>query len=307
MDAADVLRATLSTDNAWIKWSTLAVFIGVIVEMADLLLFNKEMTRLQRRILFIATFLIAAGCGGEWYFEDQAAQAESQLQQLSDQKVAQLQAGEAADRNTAQQAAAKAGSLGVTVGTLDQTVRQETARADVLSHETTATVSALDRDRADLDRARVDAQASETKAVAALETIRKEGGSRTLTAAQRAKLAAVLRGALTLSVPVESVAGDVEAYPYAIQLRDALRDAKATSEWQAFPYPFVWFNEPGIYVWEGGGSRAKREGDALLRALKSVGINADEADTPKDLGGPTPADFLALVVWYRKPPTPVPN
>jgi hypothetical protein len=139
MDAADALRAALSTDNEWIKWSTLAVFVGVIVELADLLLFNKEMTKLQRRILFIATFLIAAGCGGEWYFEDQAAQAEGQLQRLSDEKVAALTRDEAADNRIATLAAARAAQIGIRADAAERSAN----KADVLAKDAKATITPL--------------------------------------------------------------------------------------------------------------------------------------------------------------------
>src|SRR5258708_4913165 len=123
------LKLALSNDNVWLERSTIAVFVGVLVEMGDLLLLNKEMSRFQRGILFFATFMIALGCWGEWYFEHEAKGIETQLQQVSDQRVAALARAEAADNKIATQAAVAAGHLGVNVNTLSTFVTKTEQKA----------------------------------------------------------------------------------------------------------------------------------------------------------------------------------
>lgn len=150
------LEAGLAKDNFWLALATIAVFVGVLIEMAELLLFNKEMTRLQRGILFFATLLIAGGCGGEWIFEQDAAQKEARLQQLSDQQVGALTAAEAGDKRIATQAAAHAADLGVTVGNLRGFVTKEqtvaSAAAETAERNAGAMTKALDSEREERQR-----------------------------------------------------------------------------------------------------------------------------------------------------------
>jgi hypothetical protein len=138
------LKAALDKENLWLERSTIAVFFGVIVEMADLLLFNKEMTRLKRAVLFFATLLIAVGCWGEWYFEHKAIGIEGRLQQISDEKIASLARAEAADNKIATTAAAHAADIGISVQTANLALTS-------LSKEELGLQSSLSSDRSGIE------------------------------------------------------------------------------------------------------------------------------------------------------------
>ncbi|HLZ75107.1 hypothetical protein [Phenylobacterium sp.] len=112
----------LATANLWIQISTAVVAAGVTLEFFDLLFFSKEMTRLQRWVLFLATIMIVLGCGGEFVFERQASQAEAALERAANSKIAELSRAEAADNKIAQQAARDAAALGTRVGTVSQQI-----------------------------------------------------------------------------------------------------------------------------------------------------------------------------------------
>ena len=92
--------SALATANFWIEISTALVIFGVVLEFVDLLSFNKEMSRRQKVLLLVATVFVVVGCAGEFLFEHDAAEAESQLQRQSDETVARLEAAEAGDKST---------------------------------------------------------------------------------------------------------------------------------------------------------------------------------------------------------------
>lgn len=185
MDAPAVaaLKAALSTDNVWLERSTIAVFFGVVIEMADLIFFNKEMGRTQRIILFVATVLVVAGCGGEWVFEHDASDKEARLQQISDEKVAGLAKAEAADNRIAQQAASTAAALGLKVDALPTFVRQKEDELDRKSNDlklfanaTTRhdneTIAELNRSKITLNAATEDAKDAEAEAIKFLAALK---------------------------------------------------------------------------------------------------------------------------------------
>jgi hypothetical protein len=125
---ADDPATALATANLWIQISTAVVAAGVILEFFDLLLFSKEMTRLQRGVLLAATIMIVLGCGGEFVFERQASQAEAALERAANSKIAELSRAEAADNRIAQQAARDAAALGTRVGTVSQQVDEASTK-----------------------------------------------------------------------------------------------------------------------------------------------------------------------------------
>lgn len=165
-----------------------------------------------------------------------------------------------------------------------------------------ATAGAADASNRAASADKAAAEANERAAKAELETARIKASiaPRFLSGEQREKLIAAIRGKLSVDVRVENLSTDVEAYPYAQQFLEALKAAGVSAEWQTFPYPFFWFNEPGIYVWEGGPD-VEDQGEALKDALASAGIHAVITKPGKDQqASPTP--WIALVVWGRKPP-----
>lgn len=166
--------------NSWlVDWATALVVAGLIVEFVDLLLFSKEMSRAQRAILAIGSVMVAVGVGGEWIFGGRAADAASQLQRISDERIAELGKEEAADNKIATTAAAQAAGLGVSVGTLRGFVmgKQRQIDADFSQFKTfaaaektraDAVIADLNARQHDLLKARDDAVAS---AVAAAKTV----------------------------------------------------------------------------------------------------------------------------------------
>lgn len=190
-----------------------------------------------------------------------------------------------------------AARLGVKVDTLPSFVSKKEDELNTLADR-------MKKGSAALDKARTDAQASESKAEDALKAFRAEAGARSLTSEQRSKLIAAIKGKITMKIKVESVTGDVESYPYAMQLLSAMKEAGIKAEYQPFPTPFFWFNDPGVFVWHGGPT-GKASGAILLQALKSAGIEA--TDSESDAVGPQEPTWLDLVIWAKKPPAPVPN
>jgi hypothetical protein len=112
METIDVSAVKLAFESAstWSEWSTIAVAVGVFVELVALFVFSKEMPHLEKKVLVMATALIVIGCAGEFVFGSRASNAASQLQQASDQKIAILTKDTArlsADAEAERKAAAK--------------------------------------------------------------------------------------------------------------------------------------------------------------------------------------------------------
>lgn len=85
---ADALKTLVAFDHHWAAISTIFVFIGLLLDIAAQLF--REKSRLERALAFVGTLIIALGVFGEWHFDSAAATGEAALQNLSDQKVAQL-------------------------------------------------------------------------------------------------------------------------------------------------------------------------------------------------------------------------
>lgn len=289
-------EATLATANFWIEVCTALVAAGVVLELFDLLIFSKDMSGWQRRLLFVASFMVVIGCGGEFVFEKQAMDAETKLQRQSDDTVAKLQAAEASDSKIATQAAAKAAGLGVTVGTLGTTVTRETTRANALAaearaqqRETSATVAELNQRRAELDRARTDAQAAAKQAaneLSGLEARVKAREPRTLTDDQRQQLVNWLSPP---SIPKPKVLinwlmTDPEAMNLAKKVEGALKQAGYTVEEADFGQQILGTNATGIVVEVKDLSKQPRGGGAIFKALSSLGfaISSEEDSTVPD-------------------------
>ncbi len=90
------LRAAFETANSWSGWATLAVVAGVAIDFVVLLLFSREMNRVEKALLALANVAIVVGCGGEWWFGGNAADIAGEIQRRSDLQVAALNARAAA-------------------------------------------------------------------------------------------------------------------------------------------------------------------------------------------------------------------
>jgi len=132
MGSPDVesLKTAFFTANLWNEWATAVVVLGVVLELVALLVFGKDMSRTEKTMLVVGSVLIVLGVGGEYIFGGRAVAAAAQLQQLSDQKVAELSGGQERDHRIATQAAAHAADLGVTVDNLQGFVTTKEKLAD---------------------------------------------------------------------------------------------------------------------------------------------------------------------------------
>jgi outer membrane murein-binding lipoprotein Lpp len=91
--AVDVsaIKAAFDTASLYSEFATIAVTIGVFIEFVALFIFGHEMPAAEKGAMIFATFLIVAGCAGEFIFGSRANTAASQLQQASDEKIASLE------------------------------------------------------------------------------------------------------------------------------------------------------------------------------------------------------------------------
>jgi len=151
----DSLKAAFSVASIRSEWSTIVVVVGVFIEFVALFVFSKHMPRSEKAVMVFATALVALGCGGEYIFGSRATDAATQLQNASDIEVAEA-------HKSANEAAKKAGELGISLDTLSQTVDKQKKlikdAVDDLNRETTA-----------LNKARDDAQISANKSKESME------------------------------------------------------------------------------------------------------------------------------------------
>lgn len=160
----------------------------------------------------------------------------------------------------------------------------------------------MNRSGAELGQARKDAQASQLKAEAALQTLRKESEGRFLTEAQTQTIISTLRGKLTIPLTIQSDPGDVEAYPFAKQILEAVKLAGISGEYQPWPTIFAWFNEPGLFVVVAG-DVPRAQVNLLLEALRAAGLHPEEAQaTAQMVPAPALPGRVSILVWKRPPP-----
>lgn len=85
----EILKTALVSDNRYAGWCTIAVFIGLVVEYAILpWIKRKELPRWNRVIPSIAAIAIAGGVFGEYYFGSLASSEAIQIENVSEQRVA---------------------------------------------------------------------------------------------------------------------------------------------------------------------------------------------------------------------------
>lgn len=111
----DSLKAAFSVASRWSEWCTMAVALGVFVELVALFVFSKHMPRSEKIVMVFATALIVLGCVGEYVFGSRATDVATQLQNASDIEVNNA-------KKKANEAAQRAAELGVRADNFDKTV-----------------------------------------------------------------------------------------------------------------------------------------------------------------------------------------
>ncbi len=94
----DNLKKLLVANNRYADWCTFGVFVGLLVEYTVLLFPKwKDLHRWEKLFTLIAAIAIAGGVWGEYHFGSAAADAAIEVENISEQKVAeaQLEASEA--------------------------------------------------------------------------------------------------------------------------------------------------------------------------------------------------------------------
>jgi hypothetical protein len=92
------LKTVFAANRDWAEWSNFAVIAGLVVEMIVLWIFSHG--KGESIFLTIAVLIIGVGVFGEYRFGSRAADAASELQRISDERVASLgrDAAEAKER-----------------------------------------------------------------------------------------------------------------------------------------------------------------------------------------------------------------
>ena len=91
------LKGVVSKNTRLIRWSAGAIVAGLIGEVLVLLWFSAEKSLVETTLLIATNLTIAAGVLGEDYFAHKVGEAASELQGISDEKIAaaEVQAAEA--------------------------------------------------------------------------------------------------------------------------------------------------------------------------------------------------------------------
>ncbi len=84
----EALKIVFATNRNWSEWATIGVFIGLLGDILVIFLFRKDKPKSETWLAFACTLIIAGGVYGEYIFGGRASKAADELQQLSDQKVA---------------------------------------------------------------------------------------------------------------------------------------------------------------------------------------------------------------------------
>jgi hypothetical protein len=100
----ETLKATLVADNRFAGWCTIAVFVGLVAEYAILpWIKGKKLPHWDRVLTSIAAIAIAGGVFGEYYFGSLASRDAMQIENISEQRVADSNAeAKKAEQRTAE-------------------------------------------------------------------------------------------------------------------------------------------------------------------------------------------------------------
>lgn len=86
----EALKALAQNSQLWADWSTFAVFIGLLGEIAITFAYAKDKPRSEIVLGVICGVIIAVGVYGEWRFGSKAAQANGELRRLSEEQLAHV-------------------------------------------------------------------------------------------------------------------------------------------------------------------------------------------------------------------------
>lgn len=86
----EALKSVFSTNTSWAEWSTIAVFVGLVIDIFVILGFdlrdpNKSWWEIG--LGFVGAIVIATGVLGEWKFGHRATEAASQLQAVLERQT----------------------------------------------------------------------------------------------------------------------------------------------------------------------------------------------------------------------------
>jgi hypothetical protein len=89
MPNPETLKSVFAANSNLSEWATIAVFIGLLGDILVIFVFSKDKPRSETWLAFIFALIIAVGVYGEYAFGSKAASAARELQNISDQKVAE--------------------------------------------------------------------------------------------------------------------------------------------------------------------------------------------------------------------------
>jgi hypothetical protein len=86
------LNAAFDNDSWRSGAATIAVAVGVFIELTALFIFSKEMPKVEKSVMVFATLLIVAGCVGEFIFGSAATNDETNLRQDAERRIGEAAA-----------------------------------------------------------------------------------------------------------------------------------------------------------------------------------------------------------------------
>jgi hypothetical protein len=92
MNEIETLKGSFKRNSRWAGWSGQAIVVGLALDIVILLIFAKDKSWIETAAGVIATFVIGGGVWLELHFAHKAEAAAIRLQQISDEKVAELNA-----------------------------------------------------------------------------------------------------------------------------------------------------------------------------------------------------------------------
>ena len=86
------LKDIFENNRRWAEWSAKVVVAGLALDIVVLLLFSANKSWLETTSGIFATFVIAAGVWAEIHFDGKSGDAATELQRISDEKIAESNA-----------------------------------------------------------------------------------------------------------------------------------------------------------------------------------------------------------------------
>ncbi len=100
----EALKTALASSNRYVGWCTIAVFVGLLFEYTILLWPKwKDLSHWEKVLTVLAGIAIAGGVYGEYHFESLASGEAMQIENVSEQRVAESNAeAKLAEQKTAE-------------------------------------------------------------------------------------------------------------------------------------------------------------------------------------------------------------